>query len=367
MPRRLLKPRLAALSLAVVLAAAPAPAWAQESPPPPGPPGPGGGVRLVRVASDEAGGFITGLGTARCRHSLELGFDSIGQISAMPVEEGQAVKKGQVLARLDERTVAAELKAKEAEVAAAQAEVERAAAKHQEKQKLYQGRAVTLNDVREAGFDLAKTRARLEAAQAEVAALGTRQAGMVLKAPVSGVIAKRISEPGEIVTPNGKRVLKLIDCGLILAEVEFGERLYTRIAPGQEVTLVADALPGRRFTGRVHSISPEVDDKNRTFTVKVAVANPEFLIKPGMFVRAALAPAASGPASLWLPPEALSQEQGDQATITVVVDRRPVQRRVRLGRREPGRVEIVEGVTAGETVAIPPAPGPGPGPGGGRP
>lgn len=365
MPRRLLKSCLVALTLGLTLAM---PAWAQESPPPGGPGGPGGPpVRLVRVVSDEAGGFITGLGTARCRHSLELGFESIGQISAMPVEEGQAVKKGQVLARLDERTVAAELKAKQAEVSAAQAEVERAASKHEEKQKLFKGRAVTMNDVREAGFDLAKARARLEAAQAEVAALNARLAGMVLKAPVGGVIAKRISEPGEIVTPNGKRVLKLIDCAEILAEVEFGERLYTRIALGQEVTLVADALPGRRFTGRVHSISPEVDDKNRTFTVKVAVANPEFMLKPGMFVRAALAPAAAGPASLWLPPEALGQVEGDLATITAVVDRRPVQRRVRLGRREPGRVEIVEGVTAGETVAIPPAPGPGPGPGGGRP
>lgn len=358
MQRRLLKSSLIALALAACLAG---PAGAQNAAPEAG--GPGQPVRLVRVAADEAGGFITGLGTARCRQSLELGFDATGQISAMNVEEGQAVKKGQVLARLDERMVAAEFKAKQAEVTAAKAEVERTAARLQEKQKLYEGRAATQNDVREAGFELAKARARLEAAQAEVAALEARLAGMVLKAPVAGVIAKRISEPGEVVTPNGKRVLKLIDCGLILAEVEFGERLYTRIIPGQEVTLAADALPGRRFTGKVHSISPEVDDKNRTFTVKVAVDNPEFLLKPGMFVRAALAPAAAGPPSLWLPPEALSQVEGDQATITVIVERRPVQRRVRLGRREPGRVEIVEGVAAGETVALPSAPAPG----GGRP
>ncbi|MFZ5584819.1 MAG: efflux RND transporter periplasmic adaptor subunit [Thermodesulfobacteriota bacterium] len=361
MPRRLLKTSLAALALAAALAGPGGVAQAQNASPEAG--GPGPQPRLVRVASDEAGGFITGLGTARCRQSLELGFDATGQISAVTVEEGQAVKKGQVLARLDERMVAAELKAKEAEASAAAAEVERAAARHQEKQKLHQGRAATLNDVREAGFELAKARARLEAAQAEAAALNARLAGMVLKAPVAGVIAKRISEPGEVVTPNGKRVLRLIDCALILAEVEFGERLYTRIAPGQEVTLVADALPGRRFTGKVHAISPEVDEKNRTFTVKVAVDNPEFMLKPGMFVRAALAPAAAGPASLWLPPEALGQVDGDLATITVIVERRPVQRRVRLGRREPGRVEIVEGVAAGETVALPPAPAPG----GGRP
>lgn len=363
MQRRLLKTGLSALALAAALAGAPGPAGAAPAPnPAPEAGGAGAPVRLVRVASDEAGGFITGLGTARCRQSLELGFDATGQISAMEAAEGQAVKKGQVLARLDDRVVSAEIKAKQAEVSAAQAEVERAAAKHEEKQKLYQGRAVTLNDVREAGFELAKARARLEAAQAEVGSLNARLAGMVLKAPVAGMIAKRISEPGEVVTPNGKRVLKLIDCALILAEVEFGERLYTRIALGQEVTLVADALPGRRFAGKVHGISPEVDDKNRTFTVKVAVENPEFLLKPGMFVRAALAPAA-GPSSLWLPPEALSQVEGDLAIVTVIVERQPVQRRVRLGRREPGRVEIVEGVSAGETVVLPPAPGPG----GGRP
>ncbi len=323
---------------------------------------PGAGPRVVRVVADEGGGMITGLGTARCRRSLEMGFEATGQIAAIPVEEGAKVVKGQVLARLDDRVLSAELKAKRAEVEASQAEVQRLAARAQEKEKLFQSRAATANEAREAGFELAKAQAKLEAAQAEVASLSARVESFILRAPMDGVVAKRISEPGEVVTPNGRKVLRFLDCRQVLAEVEFGERLYTRLAPGLEVTLVADALPGRRFNGKIHAISPEIDEKNRTFTVKVAVDNPDFMLKPGMFVRAAVQAAGQGQ-TLWLPPEALTQVKGDEALVTVLEDRRPVERRVRLGRREPGRVEITGGASAGELVVLP-SPGPA---AGGRP
>lgn len=360
MPRRMIG--LSATLLAALALSVAAPLLAAEPAAPGLGPEAGFGPRVVRVVADDAGGMITGLGTARCRRSLELGFEATGQLAAIPVEEGAKVSKGQVLARLDDRVLNAELRAKRAEVEASQAEVQRLAARAQEKEKLLQSRAVTANEAREAGFELAKAQAKLEAAQAEVASLAARVESFTLKAPVAGVVAKRISEPGEVVTPNGRKVLKLLDCRQVLAEVEFGERLYTRLTPGLEVTLVADALPGRRFNGTVHAISPEIDEKNRTFTVKVAVDNPDFLLKPGMFVRAAVQAAGQGQ-TLWLPPEALTQVKGDEALVTVLEDRKPVERRVRLGRREPGRVEITGGASAGELVALPPL-GPA---GGGRP
>ncbi len=342
--------RIALLSAACLLAG---PAAAQQAARPPEPPP--GPIKLVRVA-EEPGGGLSGLGSVRCRQSLELGFEVVGLLSQVLVQEGDQVKKGQVLARLDDRVLEAEARAKQAEVEAAEADVARLTSKRQEKEKLFSGRAATAGEVREAGFELDKARAKLLAARAELAALRAREATLVLKAPTAGVVLKRLSEPGEVVTPNSQRkVLKLGDCKRVLAEVELGERLYTQVRQGQEVSLNADALPGRRFSGKVHSISPEVDDKNRTFVVKVDVDNKDFALKPGMFVRASVL--AEGQASvLWLPPQALEHLQGDSAQVTVIQDRKASRRNVRLGRREPGRVEVLEGVAAGDLVVVPTPP-----------
>ncbi len=337
-----------------LLAAAWLPLAAQAAPAgPAAPPDPARvPVKVVRVA-EEAGGGLSGLGSVRCRQSLELSFDSTGLISQVLVQEGDLVQKGQVLARLDDHVLAAELKARQAEAEAAASDVERLKAKKEEKEKLFQGRAVTASEVREVGFELDKALAKARATQAEVAALAARERNLVLKAPTAGTVLKRLSEPGEVVTPNSNRkVLKLADCRQVLAEVEFGERLYTQIKPGQEVVLLADALPGRRFSGKVHAVGVEVDEKNRTFVVKVAVDNQDLALKPGMLVRASVL--ADGQASsLWLPPQALKNEQGDQAEVTVIQDRKATPRKVRLGRREPGRVQILDGVSAGELVLMP--------------
>lgn len=343
----LIRRALAPLALALLLAAPLAQAAAPPLPDPAKVP-----VKVVRVV-EEAGGGLSGLGSVRCRQSWELGFESIGLLSQVLVQEGDQVQKGQVLARLDGQVQEAEMRAKQAELAAAKAEVSRAESKKQEKEKLFQGRAATQSEVREAAFELERAQAKEQAAQAEVLALQAREKTLALKAPTAGVVIKRLSEPGEVVTPNsGRKVLKMADCRQVLAEVEFGERLYTQLALGQEVTLMADALPGRRFTGKVHAISPEIDDKNRTFVVKVAVDNKDFALKPGMFVRASVQ--APGQAStLWLPPQALRDDQGDQAEITMIQDRRASTRKVRLGRREPGRVQVLDGVAAGDLVVVP--------------
>jgi membrane fusion protein (multidrug efflux system) len=309
-------------------------------------------VKVVRVA-EEAGGGLSGLGSVRYRQSLELSFEATGMISQVLVEEGDLVQKGQVLARLDDKVLVSELKAKQAEAEAAAFEVERLTAKKLEKEKLFQGRAATASEVREVGFELDKALAKVRGAQAEVASLAARERNLVLKAPVAGTVIKRLSEPGEVVTPNSTRkVLKLADCRQVLCEVELGERLYTQIKAGQEVLLLADALPGRRFTGKVHAVGVEIDEKNRTFVVKVAVDNQDLALKPGMFVRASVLTGGQA-ASLWLPPQALKDEQGDQAEVTVIQDRRATPRKVRLGRREPGRVQVLDGVSAGELVLVP--------------
>jgi membrane fusion protein (multidrug efflux system) len=318
-------------------------------------------VRVHRVMAEASQAGLTGLGSVRCRRTLELSFEQPGLIAEMAVEEGQQVKRGQVLARLDDRVLKAELASRQAEVAAQENEVARLGEKKSEKEKLFQSRAITQSDLRETGFDLAKAQSRLEAARAELAAAQAKLQAHALRAPAEGVILKRDGEVGEVVAPGQRKVLKLGECRQVLAEVEFGEKLYTRLTPGLGVAISADALAGREFKGVVEAVAPEVDPKNRTFLVKVAVANPELALKPGMFVRAQVKlDMPGGGDTVWIPREGLSSDAGQRGMVTVIEGGRAAGREVALGRREPQRVEVLSGLKSGEQILLagPPEAGP---------
>ncbi len=322
-------------------------------------------VAIHRVTAEQAQAGLTGLGSVRCRHTMELSFEQPGLIAEVAVEEGQLVKRGQVLARLDDRVLKAESAARLADLAAQETEAARLSEKKAEKEKLFQSRAITQADLRDTGFELDKAKARLEAARAESRALAAKLAGTVLKAPVDGVILKREMEVGEVASPGQRKTLKLGQCATVLAEVEFGEKLYSRLTPGLEVGVSADALPGRQFRGVVESVSPEVDPKNRTFMVKARVPNADLSLKPGMFVRAQVrveAPAAEQ--SIWIPREALAADQGQRGEVMAIEDRKAVKRQVVLGRREGRRVEVLSGLKPGDQIILSgesgaPAPEPG--------
>jgi membrane fusion protein (multidrug efflux system) len=355
-----LKPRwwtglvlLPAAGLALSLAAALAPATAQAQVGQAAQDAARVPVRIHRVIAEASQSALAGLGSVRCRRTLELSFEQPGLIAEMAVEEGQQVKRGQTLARLDDRVLKAEVSARQAEVAAQENEVARLSEKKSEREKLFQSRAVTQSDLREAGFELAKAQSRLEAARAELAAAQAKLQGHALKAPAEGIILKRDGEVGEVVAPGQRKVLKLGECRQVLAEVEFGEKLYTRLTPGQGVIVTADALPGREFKGVIEAVAPEVEPKNRTFLVKAAVANPDLALKPGMFVRAQVKlDMPGGGETVWVPREALAADAGQRGTVTVIEGGRASAREVVLGRRDPQRVEVVSGLKPGEQVIL---------------
>jgi RND family efflux transporter MFP subunit len=257
------------------------------------------------------------------------------------------------LARLDDRVLKAEVSARQAEVSAQENEVTRLGEKKSEKEKLFQSRAITQADLREAGFELAKAQARLEAARAELAAVTAKLQAHHLKAPVEGIVLKRDAEVGEVVAPGQRKLVKLGECRQVLAEVEFGEKLYTRLTPGLAVTVSADALAGREFKGVIEAVAPEVDPKNRTFLVKAAVANPDLALKPGMFVRAQVkVDLPGGGEAVWIPREGLTADAGQRGTVTVIEGGRATAREVPLGRRDAQRVEVVGGLKPGEQIFL---------------
>lgn len=332
----------ACLTLILSLAWTPAPA-AQPQP----------RLRAFRAGMPPKSAGVTGLGTVRCFKSLTLGFSEKGILGRVMPEEGDQVRRGQVVARLDDRVLKAQMKAKRTELENARQEAAHLEELKQDKEKLYKSRAIPYMELKEAQHKLYQAKGQISLLQAELAGQKARLSVMSLKSPISGTVIERLAEPGEVVEPGSGDVLVVMQCGKVLAEVAFGEKLYGLLQKDQPVLVVADAVRNRDFVGRVYAKSPKVDDKDRTFKVKVLLKNPHGMLRPGMFVRATLLAGGKG-RPIWIPQESLVSQSGDEAEVLITKDGRSQKRKIRLGRRQGKMVQSVEGIKPGELVVLPP-------------
>ena len=200
------------------------------------------------------------------------------------------------------------------------------------------------------GTDLVQAQAQLEAARAATLAAQARLAQATLRAPTDARVLWRSVEPGQIVQP-GKALMSLALAGptQLLAQVD--ERFLEQLRPGQTAAVLADAFPAQRFTARVLSLAPAVDAQRGAIEVKFALdGEPPAFLREDMTLSIEVETARVD-AALVLPQSALrAQVPGNQAEVLVVQDGRAEPRRVRLGLRTLGAVEVLEGLADGDTV-----------------
>ena len=200
------------------------------------------------------------------------------------------------------------------------------------------------------GTDLVQAQAQLDAARAATLAAQARLAQATLRAPTDARVLLRAVEPGQIVQP-GKALMSLALVGPTQLVAQVDERFLEQLRPGQMASVLADAFPAQRFKARVLSLAPAVDAQRGAIEVKFALDGeaPAFL-REDMTLSIEVETARVG-ATLVLPQSALrAPGQGDQAEVLVVQDGRAQPRRVRVGLRTLGVVEVLEGVAEGDTV-----------------
>jgi membrane fusion protein (multidrug efflux system) len=194
----------------------------------------------------------------------------------------------------------------------------------------------------EARANLDILRARLQ--QEQVALDKTR-----IRAPFNAVAGLRNVSPGAYVN-KGDDLVRLDALGNLKLEVPVPETYLPLVRIGLPITLTIDALPGQTFSGKVHAIDPVVDPASRNVRVRARIANPKGQLKPGMFARATAN--LGGKTSAILLPEQVIVPRPDGNYVFLAVDGKAELRKVTLGKREPGRVEIVSGVAVGDTVVL---------------
>lgn len=190
---------------------------------------------------------------------------------------------------------------------------------------------------------------RLEQARVTMQQAQSTLAERTVVAPIDGVIGRRLVEVGQAVTPSTPLV-RLIDVDPAVITVAIIERDLSRIRIGLPVTVTTDALPGRTFTGRVAGVSPTLSTATRTAEVRIEIPNADRRLQPGMFtsVEMQLARVVN---AVTVPTDAVL-ERPEGPTVFVIKDQTAEARRVQVGISSGGLVEIVQGLAAGEAVAI---------------
>jgi RND family efflux transporter MFP subunit len=352
-----------------------------------------GPVRQVRLATAEEGRLtrtVAVSGTLAADEQAELASKAAGRLERVYVDIGTRVRRGQVLARLVPTDF--QLRVRQAETGLQQARsqlglpaqgpdatvdpeqtagVRQAAATLKQAQltrdrmaRLFEQQLIPQSDLDAAdaalgvadgrhqeAVETARTRQGLLLQRKSELAIARQQlADSVLTAPFEGAISERLAHAGDYVAA-GTPVAVLVRVHPLRLRLAVPEREAAGIRIGQLVELTVEGDPGRH-TGHVARISPAISEENRTLLVEAEVPNPGGRLRPGSFARAEIIVQSSDPAVL-VPASAIVTFAGIEKVIGVE-DGKAVEKRVRTGRRAGDRVEVVDGVAAGERVVLEP-------------
>ncbi len=276
--------------------------------------------------SREVTGIVTSL------HESTLASKVVGLVEEIRVREGDSVKAGSLLVRLDNRDLQAQL-------ARAEAELENAALQLERMKELYAGESVAKQELDNAERTFRVARATRETILANLAYTS-------IEAPFSGVITEKYIELGELATP-GRPLLRLVDPSRLRLETTVPETDIAALATGEEVEVRLDAIGDEPITATVTQIIPSADPATHSFLVRAELP-PLPGLKRGLFGRMSFT--VGKRSGILLPKEAV--HRAGELTRVYVADAGDVirSRLVKLGKDHQNRVEVLSGLVPGERV-----------------
>ncbi|MEJ2139694.1 MAG: efflux RND transporter periplasmic adaptor subunit [Gammaproteobacteria bacterium] len=291
-------------------------------------------VVVAPVVEENYTDSFTALGNAEANEAVDIIARAASVVTGIYFEEGQQVTVGTVLVRLDDREFAAQL-------GVARAELDKVTSQYKRAKSLEKTRVVSVAELDELAADVRRAEADLQAAQ-------TRLDHCTIRAPIAGVVGLRRVSPGDLVGTDTV-ITTLDDVGTIRLAFAMPETFLANIKEGMAVEASTEVYSGRSFAGKVIGLDSRIDPVTRSITVVAAIANPDNLIRPGMFMTVNLQRERSN--VLLIPEEALAPRSGRQF-VYVVKDGVVEEREVTLGVRAPGRAEVRAGLEAGEEVIV---------------
>ncbi len=239
-----------------------------------------GAFRIVVAAS----------GVVKPVDRVEVKSKASGQIEDLPVEEGDYVEQGALIARLDQKDERADAAQAQAELDIALAELNQAQRAFERRDQLYKDKHISISELDDIELRLAVTKSNLVKAKTVLDRANERLNESVVRAPVSGSILQKYVEQGQIIASGvsnvsgGTPIVDIADMGVVYVEAGIDEIDIGKVNVGQTAVVAADAYPMLKFTGKIARIAPEakIEQNVTLFDVIVEVANKEGKLKSGM-------------------------------------------------------------------------------------
>lgn len=275
---------------------------------------------------EQVGSFTA---TVQAETSNNIAPQSAGRIKRIFAEVGDHVSKGQKLAEMD----AVNLEQARLQLENAKIEFERV-------DELYNVGGISKSewDSRKLTYDIAQT------------SYSNLVENTYLISPISGIVTRRNYDSGDMWS-NGDPIYTVEQIRPVKLPVNVSESLYTQVKKGMNVAVALDVYGSEEFTGTVKLVHPSIDPDTRTFPVEVQIANSDERVKPGMFARVTF---AFGTENRTMVPDRAVQKQSGSADryVYVIHNGTATYRKVELGRLVGNEYEVLDGLEAGETVAV---------------
>jgi len=291
-------------------------------------------VEIARATTAKLSDDISAIGTLLAEESVLISAETSGRVAEILFKDGDTVAEGTPLFKLDADLANAALSEAKARFSLAETNF---------------GRNRTLRKsgtIAQVAYDTSLT--ELEVARAAVESAEVHLKKLTITAPFSGMLGFRTVSAGAYVTA-GATLVQLDKIDRLKVSFAVPELEQARIAVGQEVEVSADALPGAAFAATISAIAPSIDVNGRALQIRADLDNTALTLRPGLLVRITV----KGPAhDAVLVPESAIVQRGDSAFVYLAQEKTAKEAKVRLGKRIPGSIEIVEGISAGAEVIV---------------
>jgi membrane fusion protein (multidrug efflux system) len=290
-------------------------------------------VEVAAVSMGDISAYFTGTATVEAEEETDVVAKVSGVVEKLYVEEGDFVKAGAVLAKLDDEMIAVQLEQ-------AKADLRKEENNYERNMNLHEKKLVSTEVFQQVKFEYERQKAAYDLAE-----LSLRYTS--IKTPISGVVAERKIKVGNMVLQN-QDVFKVSGLNPLIAVLHVPERQLERMRTGQRAILHIDALGGIDYEGHIKRISPVVDSATGTVKVTIEVKDPTGRVRPGMFSRIKIIYDVRKGTTL-APKDAIIAEDRESA-VFVVQDSTAYKRNVVLGYTNTTSVEILEGLAPGDTI-----------------
>ncbi len=321
-------------------------------------------MMIVARTDGQSGVLLTGSGYIVTRHKyIIIGTKILGQIVDEPIEEGQHIKAGDVLARIDDRDYQAQLRQAIAIRDVAKANLHLLQDKADRARHLIKTGAISTDDFETAITAAEVAQAELERDEAAVDYAKFNVNQCVISSPINGIVLKKYRELGDTINFGGQiqagggatDIAQLADTDDMRAEVDINEADIAKVGIGSPATVALDSYPDKQFDAALVKVYPAADRQKGTVKIEVQIARPDLqIVKPEMGVKVSFLAQKmkNGDEPRLIVPKGAIKTDGTDSYVWIVRDGMAKRATIVRGREIETGVEVTQGVEDGDVVII---------------